>query len=73
MEPAEYLSGSQLLRIIKPLNKTGWLHLSRNTKGEENARRHGRTLASLHNVADTEQTAMHYIEKYVPQKQSIET
>jgi hypothetical protein len=77
IEPNEHLSGSQLLRIIKPLNKTAWLHLFRSSKGEETARFHGRTLESLHSVADTlnvtEQTAMHYIEKYVPQKQPIET
>lgn len=77
VNPNEHLSGSQLLRILKTTSETGWLHLFRMTKGEEVARLHGRTLESLHNVADTlnvtEQTAMHYIEKYVPQKQPIET
>jgi len=76
IDPNEHLSGSQLLRIIKPLNPTVWLHLFRSSKGEETARRFGRTLESLHNVAATlditDQTAMHYIEKYVPQKQEIE-
>lgn len=76
VEPGAHLSGSQLLRLIKPLTN-GWLHLFRSTKGEETARQHGRTLESLHNVATTlnvtDQTAMHYIEKYVPQKQPIET
>jgi integrase len=77
VEPDEHLSGSQLLRIIKPLDPSAWLHLFRSTKGEETARRYGRTLESLHNVASTlditDSTAMHYIEKYVPQKQPIET
>lgn len=74
--PDQHLSGSQLRRIIKPFTD-GWIHLFRSTKGEETARQHGRTLESLHNVAATlnvtDQTAMHYIEKYVPQKQPIET
>lgn len=77
VDASEHISGSQLLRILKVLTKDGWLHLFRKTKGEQTARQYGRTLESLHNVATTlnvtDQTAMHYIEKYVPQKQPIIT
>jgi len=77
VDTSTHLSGSQLLRSLKAVSKTGWLHLFRATKGEEVARLHGRTLESLHNVASalnvTDQTAMHYIERYVPEKQPVET
>jgi len=40
------LSGSQLLRLIKPLNHRLWLHLFREMKGAEIARDKGNNLTA---------------------------
>lgn len=75
VDTSEHISGSQLLRVLKTLTNSGWMHLFRNTKAEQTARFYGRTLESLHNVAETlnvtDQTAMVYIRRHVPQKQPI--
>jgi hypothetical protein len=76
--PNEHLSGRQLLRLIKPLNETAWLHLFRETKGAEIAKEHGRTLTSIYEVKDTldlerEETAYRYVKRYAAQKQKVET
>lgn len=75
--PEDHLSGSQLLRILKPLCKTGWLHLFRETKGAEIAKAHGRTLTSVYEVKDgldleNEETAYRYVRRYAAKRQEVE-
>jgi len=75
--PDQPLSGSQLLRIIKPLKNDAWLHLFRETKGAEVAKAHGRTLNAIYEVKDSldlenEETAYRYVRRYVAKKQEIE-
>jgi len=74
------LSGSQLLRLIKPLNRKLWLHLFREMKGAEIARELGGNITALTSVKQTldlerEDTAYRYIERYAVQemKPEIET
>ena len=72
-----HLSGRQLLRIIKPLNPTVWLHLFRETKGAEIAKDYGRTLAAVFEVKETldlegEQTALKYVRRYAVQEMKAE-
>jgi integrase len=67
-----HLSGSQLLRLIKPLNSELWLHLLRETKGAEIARDLGNSVTAVAAVKQTldlerEETAWHYIERYAAQ------
>jgi len=74
----EHLSGSQLLRIIKPLNPSAWLHLFRETLGGTIAKAHGRNLDSIYEVKDSldlerEETAYRYVRRYAAKKQPIET
>lgn len=66
------LSGSQLLRILKPLNHKLWLHLFREMKGAEISRDLGMNLNALAAVKQTldlenEETAWHYVERYAVQ------
>lgn len=66
------LSGSQLLRLIKPLNKKLWLHLFREMKGAEISKELGNTVAALTSVKQTldlerEDTAYRYVERYAVQ------
>jgi hypothetical protein len=73
-----HLSGSQLLRIIKPLSPTGWMHLFRETKGAEVAKRFGRTITAVSEVRETldleeESTAYRYVRRYAAKKQETET
>lgn len=72
-----HLSGSQLLRLIKPLNKKLWLHLFREMKGAEIARDLGNTIPALTSVKQTldlerEDTAYKYIERYAVQEMKPE-
>lgn len=72
-----HLSGSQLLRIIKPLNESAWLHLFRETKGAEIAKKYGRTIASVTEVKESldlenESTAYVYVRRYAAKKQPKE-
>lgn len=46
----KHLSGRQLLRLIKPLNKKMWLHLLRETKGAEIARDKGMNITAVTEV-----------------------
>lgn len=69
----QHLSGRQLLRLIKPLAPTAWLHLFRETKGANIARDGGRNLTTLYEVRDTldlenEETAYRYIRRYAVQE-----
>jgi integrase len=70
------LSGRQLLNIIKDLDPNVWLHLFRKGKGSEIARKFGRTLDSVFNVASTldvsQQTAWHYVETHAPKLETGE-
>jgi integrase len=71
------LSGRQLLRLIKPLNKKLWLHLFREMKGAEIARDLGNNLTALTTVKQTldlenEETAYRYIERYSVQEMKPE-
>lgn len=75
--PEEHLSGSQLLRIIKPLKHDAWLHLFRETKGAEIAKANGRTLNAIYEVKDgldleNEETAYRYVRRYVARRQEVE-
>ncbi len=68
-----HLSGSQLLRIIKPLNETAWMHLFRDTKGAQIAQEKGRTIDAVYEVKETldlerEETAWHYIHRYAAKR-----
>jgi len=72
------LTGSQLLRIVKPLNPSAWLHLFRETKGAEIAKRFGRTITAISEVRESldleeESTAYHYVRRYAAKKQETET
>jgi integrase len=73
----EHLSGRQLLRLIKPLNESVWLHLFRETKGAEIAREKGRTLDAVYSVRETldlenETTAYRYVRRYAVQEMKSE-
>ena len=72
------LSGRQLLRIVKALDSNVWLHLFRKNKGSEVARKYGRTLDSAYQVKTTldlerTETALRYIEEFVPKLETGET
>lgn len=74
----KHLSGSQLLRIIKPLNPSAWLHLFRETKGAEISKRYGRTITAISEVRESldleqESTAYRYVRRYAAKKQEAET
>jgi hypothetical protein len=76
--PDSHLSGRQLLRLIKPLNESAWLHLFRETKGAEIAKAEGRTLKAVYEVRETldlenEQTAIRYVRRYAVQEMKAET
>jgi hypothetical protein len=62
------------LNLIKPLNRSVWLHLLRKTKGALTAREHGRTIEAVDAVKNTldlsnPETAYHYIEEFVPKEE----
>ncbi len=70
-----HLSGSQILRIIKPLDQTAWIHLFRDTKGAQIAQEKGRTIDAVYEVKETldlerEETAWHYIHRYAAKRQT---
>ena len=72
------LSGSQLLRLIKPLGPTVWLHLFRETKGAEIAKEYGNNLSGITQVKETldlekEETAYRYTRRYAEQEITAET
>jgi integrase len=76
--PDAPLSGSQLLRIVKSLNRTAWLHLFRETAGAQIAKEKGRTLDAVYEVKDcldleSESTAYHYVRRYASKKHTVET
>jgi len=73
----KHLSGSQLLRIIKPLKHDAWLHLFRETKGAEIAKVNGRTLTAVYEVKEgldleNEETAYRYVRRYATKKEAVE-
>ena len=72
------LCGRQLLRIVKELDPTVWMHLFRKLKGSEVARKYGRTIDSAFQVKTTldlerTETALRYIEEFVPKLETGET
>jgi integrase len=76
--PESHLSGRHLLRLIKPLNKTVWLHLLRETKGAEIAKEYGNNLAGVYAVKETldlerMDTAYAYVNRYAIQELKAET
>jgi integrase len=71
------LSGRQLLRLIKPLNKALWLHLFRELKGSEIAKESGNNIIGVYEVKETldleqEATAWNYIHRYAAQEMKPE-
>ena len=73
----KHLSGRQLLGIIKQLDPECWLHLFRETKGAEIARRLGQTISAVYKVKDTldlekEATAYRYVRRYAVQEMDAE-
>ncbi len=76
--PDAHLSGSQLLRIIKPLKRDVWLHLFRESKGAEVAKQYGRTLTAIYEVKDSldlenEETAYRYVRRFAAKRQTVES
>jgi integrase len=72
------VSGRHLLRIVKELDPNIWMHLFRKNKGSEVARKYGRTLDSAYQVKTTldlerTETALRYIEEFVPKLETGET
>lgn len=72
------LSGRQILNIVKELDSNVWMHLFRKNKGSEVARKYGRTLDSAVMVKSTldlerTETALRYIEEFVPKLETGET
>ena len=73
VSPEFHLSGRQLLRLIKPLDKKAWCHLFRETKGAEIAKQFGNNLAGITEVKETldlekEETAYIYTRRYAIQE-----
>jgi integrase len=71
------LSGRQLLRLVKPLNKKLWLHLFRELKGAEIAKDMGDNIIAVSSVKETldlerETTAWNYIHRYAAQEMKRE-
>jgi len=61
------------LLIVKSLNSNLWMHLFRELKGGDIAKKYGRTIESVYAVKDAldlerEDTAWHYIKRSVPKK-----
>lgn len=78
VDHTRHLSGCQLLRLIKPLAPTVWLHLFRETKGAEIAKQFGNNLAGITQVRETldlerEETAYRYTRRYAEQEITAET
>lgn len=74
----EHLSGRQMLRLIKLLNPSAWMHLFRETKGGTIAKAEGRTLKAVYDVKETldlenEETAYRYVRRYAVQEMEAET
>jgi hypothetical protein len=64
----KHLSGRQLLRLIKPLNRKMWLHLLRETKGAEISRDLGMNITAVTEVRnmldlEKEETAWKYVRR----------
>ena len=73
----KHLSGSHLLELVKQLDPTVWLHLFRETKGSEIAKRLGHTLTAIYAVKDVldlekESTAYRYVRRYAVQEMEPE-
>jgi integrase len=73
-----HLSGRQLLRLIKPLDPTLWLHLLRETKGAEISRDLGMNITAVTEVKnmldlEREETAWNYVRRYAVQEAKAET
>jgi integrase len=73
-----HLSGRQLLRLIKPLAPTMWLHLLRETKGAEISRDLGMNITAVTEVKnmldlEREETAWNYVRRYAIQEAKAET
>ncbi len=69
----KHLSGDRLFRILKELNPNLWMHLFRELKGGEVAKKYGRTMEAVTKVKTTldlekEETAWAYIRRSVPDK-----
>jgi hypothetical protein len=76
--PDKHLSGRQLLRLIKPLNRKAWLHLFRDHVAAKIARDSGDTIRSIYEIRDTldlekEETAYNYVRRYGIQEVKAET
>ena len=74
----KHLSGRQLLRLIKPLAPTMWLHLLREGKGAEISRDKGMNITAVTEVKnmldlENEETAWRYVRRYAIQEAKTET
>jgi integrase len=77
VNPEEHLTPGQLLRIVKPLDKTVWLHLFREAVGAGISRDLGLNLLAVAEVKNTldlerEDTALNYVRRYAVQSLPIE-
>ncbi len=68
-----HIGGRTLLNVVKDLNPDAWMHLFREKKGEDIAKKHGNTITGVYAVKDTldlenEETAYHYIKRYAVQE-----
>ena len=68
IDPTRHIGDATLLDIVKSLNPDCWMHLFREMKGGEIAKKHGATLESVYKVQealDLEQpeTAHAYIKR----------
>lgn len=78
MDKDRHLSGRQLLRLIKPLDPTLWLHLLREAKGAEISRDLGMNITAVTEVKnmldlEKEETAWNYVRRYAIQEAKTET
>ena len=69
----DHFEGQSLPLIEKVLDSNFWMHLFRELKGGDIAKKHGRTIESVYAVKDAldlerEDTAWHYIKRSVPKK-----
>jgi integrase len=69
----QHLNGRGLLRIIKQLDSTAWVHLFRDGKGAEIAQRYPQSISAIAHVRDgldleKEDTAYHYVRRFSAQE-----
>jgi hypothetical protein len=73
MDMNNHIGGRTLLNVVKELNPDVWMHLFRERKGEDIAKKKGRTIEGVYAVKNTldleeEDTAWHYIKRFAVQE-----